>query len=535
MTTAAQPSAQSVLQRSVFAHEALVAHVLRIEARRDDETTLRWLSFVASAAWSVHPGRFMDERLEAVALRIGQRLGACRTSPERRRAGPRRVLHVATSVYEVGGHTRLIENWVSKDKGAMHSLILIDQDGYAIRERLATLVTASNGELIALPAGLSLLDRARRLRNVAWSGYDFVILHHHPNDVVPTVSLAVAKGPPVAVMNHADHVFWLGASVADAVIEFRDYGRRLTGERRGVPRSMMLPLPIAIEAPMVGRAEARAALGIPDGEVALLSIGAAYKYAPKPPRDFFRTMHKVLADSPNARLYVIGVGPDDLRSFGVPTHQRIEALGPVNDPSLHEAAADLYLEGFPLNSYTALLETAARGVCPVLMYAPSPPLDLSGEAALHGLITAAADERDYVARIKALIANPAARSHLGAAVAERIAAIHGTDFSAAYLEPIYHILGGLEHRPTPPPSPPDAVKAEDLDRIAFKAGHGIRTVLVDSAPVALAGLRTRDLVHAARLSWRYGDTRLTPLHLRNWFGVFRQAARPRRRWDDAKA
>jgi hypothetical protein len=525
----------SFLRRSAAAYEAVVAHVIRLDARGDDEETLKWLRLAASVAWFTHPGRFADERLEAIALRAGQRLeplrptGAAQTGNAALAANGRRcVLHVATSVHETGGHTRLIENWIRHDDAALHSLVLLDQQPCHIRAELVARIAASGGELVVVPANCPLLDKARRLRKVAQAGYDLVVLHHHPDDVVPLVALAVAECPPVAVMNHADHVFWLGASVADAVIDFRDYGARLSRERRGSRRSLMFPLPLDSRSPTLGRAEARLRLGIPDTEVMLLSIGSANKYAPTKKYNFFRTLHRVITDNPTARLYVVGVGEDDFRSFGVRRPERTNLLGIISDPSAHEAAADLYLESFPYGSYTALIETAARGVCPVLMYAPTSHTDISGDVPLKGLITNATDEADYVARVTTLINDPAERTRLGQAVARQIASIHGCDVGRAYLQPVYERLIGTTHRPAPLPAQKSAETVDDLS-LAGVSGSRIKTaVLQRFSNHALAGLTVRDVLRLLAISLRAGDTRLTAWHVRVWLSLLRNRAFPPR-------
>lgn len=533
MDVAEQESARSFLRKCAAVYEALVDRVLRLEAKGDDEATLKWLSLAAGVAWAAHPGRFADERLEAVARRAGQRLEPLNPAPSEipgaaiTAGGRRRVLHVATTVYDVGGHTRLIENWVRNDPGTLHSLVLLDQQHHRIRAELAARVAASGGELIVLPPRSSLLDRVRRLRHVAHAGYDCIILHHHPHDVVPLVAFATAKGPPVAVMNHADHVFWLGASVADAVIDFRPFGSRLSRERRGARQGLTLPLPLNLSLPALDRAAARARLGTAAEEVVLFSMGAAYKYRPTRTQNFFRTLHKVLADNPAARLYIAGVSPNDLRSFGIPGHERLETLGVVNDPGVYQAAADLYLEGFPYGSSTALFETAALGVCPVLMYAPTPQLDHSGEEAMKGLVASPTDETDYVARLTALINDPAARTQLGQAVAGRIASINN-DIARAYLQPIYDRLAATTHQPQPLPAQASAETEEDLNLAGFNSSSRKTAVLQQGADYALSALTISDLLRVLAMSIRMGDTRPSPLNARRWLGVLRRKAFPPR-------
>jgi hypothetical protein len=438
------------------------------------------------------------------------------------------VLHVATTVYETGGHARLIESWLKNDGVGRHSLVLLDQRDHRVRTELVEQIDASGGELIVLPADSSIMGRARRLRQAALAGYDCIILHQHPNDVVPLVALAVPECPAVAVMNHADHVFWLGASVADAVIEFRRYGARLSCERRGARPSLMFPLPLNVAFPPLHRADARARLGIPDSEVMLLSIGSAYKYTPTKTHNFFRALHRVLTANPTARLFVVGVDQNDFRSFGVPPHDRMELLGSIPDPSLYEAAADLYLESFPLGSYTALFETAARAVCPILMFAPASHTNIADDVPLEGLLTNPTDEANYVACVTALINDPATRTKLGRAVARQVDAFHGREEGRAYLQRIYAHLAGTTHKPALLPAQQYAETTDDLSLANFNNVRIKTAVLQEVANDALAQITFSDLLRLFAISLRTRDTRLTPAHMKTWLGLFRRKIFPSR-------
>jgi hypothetical protein len=522
-----QDPARPVLRRSVAAYEAMVAHVLRLGAKGDDEETLKWVSFAATLAWLGHPGRYADARLEAVAVGIGQRLEAAQDfgpASDRPRANQRRrVLHVASTVYAVGGHTRLIESWIRNDDASEHSLVLVHQRQEQIRSELAGRIAASGGEIVVLPDEAPLLDKARRLRTVAQAGYDCIILHTHPYDAVPLTALATPHCPPVAVMNHADHAFWLGVAVADAVLDFRDFGSRLSRERRGARQSIVIPLPLDLAAGE-DRMTARAQLGIPDAEVMMLSIGSAYKYTPTEKYDFFRTMNRVLAGNPAARLYLIGVGAADLARFGGVPHERMELLGTRSDPSLYEAAADLYLEGFPWGSYTALFETVARGVCPVLLYDPTPHTDISGDFGLKGLVTSPSDEADYVARVTALVEDKAARTTLGQAVAREVLATHGGAGSRAYLHDVYDRLAQAPHQFLPA-APAESLESEEDLNLARVSGAFIKTGLFNKiAYSALGGVTARDALRLLRLSIRAGDSRLSFAHAKGWLALLRHIA-----------
>src|SRR5262249_13626191 len=129
----------------------------------------------------------------------------------------RKVLHVATWVQSVGGHTKLIANWIAHDPDSCHSL-LITRGSSSQREEpippwLREAVSDNGGCLVELPPG-GLLSKALSLRAVVQQDVDMVVMHHHPDDVVPVVAFATGRCPPVAILNQAHHVFWLGSSVA---------------------------------------------------------------------------------------------------------------------------------------------------------------------------------------------------------------------------------------------------------------------------------------------------------------------------------
>ena len=149
--------------------------------------------------------------------------------------------------------------------------------------------------------------KARWLREIARSSADLVVLHHYCEDVVPIVAFAVGGGPPVAVLNHADHHFWLGSTVADAVINQREIGKDLSERRRFARRNVVLPIPLEEPPGRLPRTEARRLLGIPDDQVVLLSSGAPYKYIPCDGKNFFETASKILDRNPTAHLYLLGV------------------------------------------------------------------------------------------------------------------------------------------------------------------------------------------------------------------------------------
>ena len=425
------------------------------------------------------------------------------------------MLHVATSLYNVGGHTRLLKNWIQLDDMAEHSVVLTNQHSALVPEWIAPTVTESGGVLIHLNARSSLLERARSLRRIAQSGYEAVILHHHPGDVLPSVAFATADCPPVALMNHADHVFGLGPSVADIVLSVRGFGEEISNRRRFAKKSLLVPLPISAAEPPTTRAEARIRLHIPPDQIVLLTMGPPYKFTPTETHNFFSTTSKLLVQNPEAHLYAIGIHANEV-DLTAP-HERLHLVGVIEDPTLYRLAADIHLDSFPYGSLTALLEAAALGVCPVLMYSsPAPQYDLSEDPGFSGLLACAESEEDYVADVNKLIRHPQEREELGKKIRQSVLLHHYKNWKS-YLEPVYEYLATNQHLPAPIPSAEFRQTKDDLALWEFKSVlHGSTSLVKRMADSRYNMFTLKDMIGLFRISLTTQDNSFSFSEERHW-------------------
>jgi hypothetical protein len=380
------------------------------------------------------------------------------------------VLHVSTTVFATGGHTRTIARWASNDPESSHSLVLTDQQNIAVPGWLTDAIAGSGGAIAVLPPA-SRLAQARRLRAAARQGFDLIVLHTFPEDTVPVVALATRDCPPVALLNHADHIFWLGASVADAIVNQREIGAALAAARRGARLNLVLPNPLPPHARARSKSDARVALGLSLSGTVVLSIGTAAKYSPTRDRNFFRAASRILEMSAQAHVYVVGVPPQSACPYEQRfSHDRLHLLGSVEDPSLFQEAADVYLEGFPLGSQTALLEAAAAGAAPVRAYAPGSELLVASDACFSGLVPAPDSESAYVECATRLIQDGAARERLASVLASRIRTHHTGLGWRESLEASYARLAALTHEPREVSPMPAQSGGDDLALSRWHAG-----------------------------------------------------------------
>ncbi|HQZ64031.1 MAG TPA: glycosyltransferase family 4 protein [Planctomycetaceae bacterium] len=160
------------------------------------------------------------------------------------------------------------------------------------------------------------------------------------------------------------------------VLEIRDSGRACTERFRGTSRTALLPLVVdrGASRTIESRVKARNRLGISTDQICVLSIGSAYKYRPIGDLDFLKAAERITKQ--NDRVCICVVGPDSSTpwdSLWSRTQGRVRVFGRQEDVSMFYEAADVYIEGFPFGSLTALLDARARGLPCVIAPKPVEP------------------------------------------------------------------------------------------------------------------------------------------------------------------
>lgn len=348
---------------------------------------------------------------------------------------PRGCLHVLTQALPAGGHTAMATRWIATETSRVpHSVALLSQRT-DVPQRLQAAVEASGGRVFAAPDGVDAFHVAAWLRSLARRTATRVVLHVDVDDLTAAMAFGVPGGPPVIVVNHAAHIFWAGISTADQIADCRGsvLEDHWTRHYRGAgPRAATIPIPLSTSDVDQGRRgderrKVRRDLGIPDDALVLLTVGDTYKYAPLPHAglDFVAAASGLLDRVPQAFLLAVGVVQDArwAAAAGM-TQSRLRAVGRQVDVARFHYAADIYLEGFPFGSTTALLEAGLNALPAVLAPAASPPPFGTDGIAVDAVLDRPATVEAYVDETLRLMADPAARVELGRRLATVIREHH---------------------------------------------------------------------------------------------------------------
>jgi hypothetical protein len=418
----------------------------RATASGKTELAVEWCRYAASAAWMANPGFFYCHEMEQLLAEIGRKYPKSPSVPRPPAETPLRFLHVMSTAYERGGHTRAVSRWIEicaqHAPSEHHSILISIQGDVPLPVWLRDSAERTGGELIKLPPSISWLQRATEIRSRSLE-FDAIVLHHHPDDPLP--NLAFYDQPrPVLFFNHADHVFSLGTDVAGVIADLRTVGHKFSVLYRSpAPRKVLLPLPLPDEEHTSwDKAEARKQLGLPADALIVLTIGEPYKFIPMPGCSFPEVVQSLCAK--NSRLLVVAVGPSEFDPFpelkGL-TGGRFMPAGFVKDRNILELyyfAADIYLDCIPWGSLTAVLDAAQRGLPVQRLANPYQSLLWVSDPALNSVVREASNPDELVAGVLEWLEWPEEnRSELGSRFRTAVMRDHcGASWKFRWLDPV---------------------------------------------------------------------------------------------------
>lgn len=273
---------------------------------------------------------------------------------------PNSTLHVLTSSYLTGGHTRCVERWMNlSEKNEIHACVLLHQDG-PIPQRLYEECNKHNGRIYRFDDSLSLLDSALHLRKIA-SEYTRVILYTHPHDPTPLVAFGTNSFKrPVIYFNHANHVFWLGASISDIVAEINNDGLQLCKKYRtakcfnlGIPPEDDINL-LAFKTPT------EPIITIPSNNHVILASGDNNKFESLGEPSFQSVIESILSIDTNIIFIVIGIHltSPNWKRIKRKFQERLILLEPIayQEYLQYLAIADIVIDSYPTGGGSAILD-----------------------------------------------------------------------------------------------------------------------------------------------------------------------------------
>lgn len=294
----------------------------------------------------------------------------------------KKTLHIATEVHSSGGHTRVIDNWL-KFENISQDLLIINSEKSQIEDWLKNTLFSINGKLILLQSK-NILEKAKELFEKA-KDYERIILHIHPDDIIPILAFSNSEIiSKIYFYNHADHVFWLGITINKCVLDLTSEGRELSLKKRGVINSEILSIPLEEKSrknKVVNKEEIYKLYSISKNSKVIFSMATEYKYNTVLKYNFFEFLKKLTPFLIENDIYFLIAGPSmknkSWKIINKYSEKRVIPLGVLPKENVNKIweIVNLYIDSFPLNSYTCLLEAVANEVQCFSLKTPISDLD----------------------------------------------------------------------------------------------------------------------------------------------------------------
>jgi len=267
-----------------------------------------------------------------------------------------KILHIVTTPYLTGGHTRLMENLSQMERIPSDLLVVKLGEEEPVLKRLKEYF-----DEIKLIKQTSALERLKMIVKFCKS-YKTIILHIHRDDVETIVALGALKplnNVRVIFVNHADHVMSFGYSISDIRLQISRYGFDRDNVFFPENKSSFIGIPLNINASPIKKVDLNKPFTI-------VTSGAPGKYKPQKGMSFISIAKYLLVRYPLCNL--IAIGPNFKTNywwwwlkFIYPTRLKVVKSLDYDSYTTVMNKTDVFLDSYPMPGGTAFVEQYLNG------------------------------------------------------------------------------------------------------------------------------------------------------------------------------
>ncbi|WP_141052061.1 hypothetical protein [Aliarcobacter cryaerophilus] len=278
--------------------------------------------------------------------------------------GNNEILFVITEPYLTGGHTRLMENlalMIDENK----DLVVTKSMHFEVKNRLNNFFSKIN-ECYREKNENSIVYINRLVDN--FLKYDSIVLNIHPEDIYSVIACGIAKKIKKSLkfyfVNHADHAFTYGSTVADFWFEISLYGANIDNLRNIKGKRTFIGIPINKEDSEFSKTVSYSKLFKASN---IITAASSIKYKPYKGQSIFLLLETILKSKNNVNINVIGVNL--IKNYWW-WFIKIRFLNKIK---IHKSLpyekylevtknADCYIDSHPLPGGTAFIEQFLNGI-----------------------------------------------------------------------------------------------------------------------------------------------------------------------------
>lgn len=329
-----------------------------IRSENDDIQKLLLIKYLLHYNCTHITGRYSDSYLEREIIRLGRK-HVCFLPYQRPEKNT--VLMVMTGAASIGGHTGLVNNWISFDSSRTYSVVLTNYS--QIPDFLENSVKKSGGRITILH-GKNDYARAERLLQIS-QRFEKIVLFTHMYDVVPLMAYSnVNWRIPIYFYRHANFLFSVGLAISDCLLTLCEYDLKKTIYCTGASNVERLDFPtnvIAAEPELLQmnksdiKVSIREQYGLADMERLIISMGDDFKFKKIVGYDFQEFVIQLLEKAP-ADVYFLIIGADKNAERWKKLERKTKGHGVAvgrlerNEVSRLLYAADIFVTSFPMEA-----------------------------------------------------------------------------------------------------------------------------------------------------------------------------------------
>lgn len=309
--------------------------------------------------WKNRTGKFSDYEVEEELIKIANKYVKRKKEEV---ISNEKTLHILTTALSIGGHTRLVNTWIEFLK-SKQDIYLINQKN--VPNFLEETLEKTNGKLY-VSEKKGILEKAKELYDYSKS-YKRIILHIHPDDIVPILAFGGTEiVKKIYYLNHADHTFWYGVTINKCILDLTIEGKNLSQVKRNIINSEVINIPIQNLKTKIDKSKSIVEnYNLPSEAKIIFSMAGEHKYRivdKNSKYSFYYFLEKLIPILEKLNIYFFIAGPNsedkNWKEIILKSNSRVILLGQVCKEEIRKIwkDIDLYIDSFPINSYTCVLE-----------------------------------------------------------------------------------------------------------------------------------------------------------------------------------
>ncbi|SDH06782.1 hypothetical protein [Psychroflexus sediminis] len=359
------------IRLNFLVHKIYLSYITSLVKKKKYKLAINSIEKLAGIYSKKYIGLLASNELEKLLIEIGRKTINNQLVFEKKKNKQTnyKILHLATEFYDVGGHTRVVQDWIKHDLDNQYEVLLTNQR--------AEFNLTLNTKTYKLDPG-DYFQKASQLRSFVFEqGFDKVIIHQHMHDVIPTLafwdSLKKNYNIDIIFYVHSDFRFSLGNIICN---------KRISYTRKHCQQSKKYRVqgPKDYELPFINKAEKilskedtnclKKKHSINISDKIFMAIGSSYKFKPYKNINFLKEWNEFLKNNNSYTLIIIGCNEEHFYNY-CPNEllsNKLKLFGNVTDPTEFYQISDYILNTYPIATGLGFYNGLAFNLAPILSY-----------------------------------------------------------------------------------------------------------------------------------------------------------------------